>query len=120
MNLAQKILLGSLAITPLWGETPDPKSLIFTKWTRDFQVPDPVAISFDEMGRAYVTQTQRRKANDLDIRKNRDWIANDLSFESADDKRAFYREKFTPENSDANKKRVSDYNKDGKHDIAFT
>jgi putative membrane-bound dehydrogenase-like protein len=117
MNLAQKILLGSLAITPLWGETPDPKSLIFTKWTRDFQVPDPVAISFDEMGRAYVTQTQRRKANDLDIRKNRDWIANDLSFESADDKRAFYREKFTPENSDANKKRVSDYNKDGKHDI---
>lgn len=117
MNLAQKILLGGMSTATLCGQTPDPKSLIFSKWTSDFQVPDPVAISFDEKGRAYVTQTQRRKANDLDIRKNRDWIPNDLSFESADDKRAFYREKFTPENSDANKKRVSDYNKDGKHDI---
>ncbi len=96
---------------------PDPKSLKFTKWTKDFEMPDPVAISFDDKGRAYVTQTQRRKANDLDIRANRDWIPNDLSFQSPDDKRAFYREKFTPENSDANKDRVKDFNKDGTHDI---
>ena len=101
----------------IYAEKPDPKSLEFTKWTPDFQVPDPVAISFDEQGRAYVTQTQRRKANDLDIRNNRDWIPNDLSFQSPDDKRAFYRQQFTPENSAANKKRVDDFNKDGKHDL---
>ena len=95
----------------------NPKSLKFTKWTPDFQVPDPVAISFDEKGRAYVTQTQRRKANDMDIRPNSDWIPNDLSFESSEDKRAFYRAQFTAENSTENAKRVNDYNGDGVHDI---
>ncbi|MFT6179257.1 MAG: quinoprotein glucose dehydrogenase [Paracoccaceae bacterium] len=105
-------------LLPLSAEKPDPKSLEFSKWTPDFQVPDPVAISFDEKGRAYVTQTQRRKANDLDIRNNRDWIPNDLSFQSPDDKRAFYLKTFTPENSEANKKRVQDLNKDGIHDLA--
>ncbi len=94
-----------------------PSSLIYTKWTPNFQVPDPVAISFDPQSRAYVTQTQRRKANDLDIRDNTDWIPNDLSFESPDDKLAFYRSKFTPENSAANAHRVEDYNGDGRHDI---
>ena len=111
------LFISSALLLPLHAEKPDPKSLEFTKWTPDFPVPDPVAISFDEQGRAYVTQTQRRKANDLDIRQNRDWIIDDLSFETPYDKRAFYRRHFTPENSDANKKRVKDYNKDGKHDI---
>ncbi|MFT6862418.1 MAG: quinoprotein glucose dehydrogenase [Akkermansiaceae bacterium] len=110
-------LLSSLLPYFLAAAEPDPKSLEFTKWTPDFQVPDPVAISFDEKGRAYVTQTQRRKANDLDIRNNRDWIANDLSFTSPDDKRAFYQKIFTAENSNQNKRRVKDYNKDGVHDI---
>ncbi len=110
-------LLSSLLPHSLSAAEPDPKSLEFTKWTPNFQVPDPVAISFDEKGRAYVTQTQRRKANDLDIRNNRDWITNDLSFTSPDDKRAFYRKVFTAKNSDKNKRRVKDYNKDGRHDI---
>lgn len=96
---------------------PDPKQLKFTKWTPDFTVPDPVAISFDPQGRAYVTQTMRRKANDLDIRPNSDWIPNDLSFTSTEDKENFYREQFTAENSAANVARVEDLNGDGLHDI---
>lgn len=111
------LFLLATPFTALLAEEPDPKSLNFTKWTPDFQVPDPVAISFDNQGRAYVTQTQRRKANDLDIRQNRDWIPDDLSFQSPDDKRAFYWKQFTAENSDANKHRVKDYNKDGIHDL---
>ncbi|MAS95600.1 MAG: hypothetical protein CMO55_20560 [Verrucomicrobiales bacterium] len=95
----------------------DPKQLKFQKWTPDFPVPDPVALSFDPQGRAYVTQTQRRKANDLDIRPNSDWIPNDLSFQSIEDKMNFYREQFTPENSEKNKERVADYTGDGIHDI---
>ena len=95
----------------------DPKQLKFEKWTPDFQVPDPVALSFDPQGRAYVTQTQRRKANDLDIRQNTDWITDDLSFESPKDKEDFYKEQFTPENSAANAHRVEDYTGDGIHDI---
>ncbi|MEO2015913.1 MAG: hypothetical protein ABGZ53_16255 [Fuerstiella sp.] len=43
--------------------------LEFMKWSGDVNVPDPVAISFDNEGRAYVTQTQRRKVQDLDIRQ---------------------------------------------------
>jgi putative membrane-bound dehydrogenase-like protein len=102
----------------LFGEKPNPKSLEFTKWTPNFLVPDPVALSFDNQGRAYVTQTQRRKANDLDIRQNRDWIPDDLSFKTPDGKRAFYHKAFISQNSDANKRRVKDFNKDGKHDLA--
>ena len=118
MKLLTASLISSLFATlPLFAEKPDPKSLEFTKWTPDFQIPNPVAISFDEQGRAYVSQTQRRKANDLDIRNNRDWVSNDLSFKTPDEKRAFYHKIFTPENSDANKKRVKEYNKDGKHDL---
>ncbi|MGC6465115.1 MAG: PVC-type heme-binding CxxCH protein [Akkermansiaceae bacterium] len=118
MKFAATALLTSLFLSgPALAKKPDPSSLEFTKWTPEFLVPDPVAIAFDDQGRAYVTQTQRRKANDLDIRNNRDWIPDDLSFKTPDEKREFYRKQFTPENSDKNKRRVKDYNKDGKHDL---
>ena len=109
-------LKGTLVSSPRSAKA-DPKQLQFEKWTPNFQVPDPVALSFDPQGRAYVTQTMRRKANDLDIRPNNDWTKNDLSFRSTDDKIAFYKKQFTPENSKANAKRVKDYNSDGIHDI---
>ncbi len=95
---------------------PDPEVLKFTKWTPDFQVPDPVAISFDDQGNAYVTQTRRRKSQDLDIRNNRDWIPDDVGFASVEEKRAFYLERLSPDRSDENKQRVEDLNGDGSHD----
>ncbi|MGB0643530.1 MAG: PVC-type heme-binding CxxCH protein, partial [Akkermansiaceae bacterium] len=112
------LLITPLLFLNLFAEKPNLKSLEFTKWTPDFLVPDPVALSFDNQGRAYVTQTQRRKANDLDIRQNRDWIPNDLSFKTPDEKRAFYHKAFTSENSNANRRRVKDFNQDGKHNLA--
>lgn len=119
MKFSVSFLLSTpLLFLNLFGEKPNPKSLEFTKWTPNFLVPDPVALSFDNQGRAYVTQTQRRKANDLDIRQNRDWIPDDLSFKTPDGKRAFYHKAFISQNSDANKRRVKDFNKDGKHDLA--
>lgn len=93
------------------------KQLEYSKWTKTLNVPDPVAISFDNQGRAYVTQTTRRKANDLDIRNNRDWIPNDLSFQSVDEKLNFYRTRIAIELSKQNKKRVADLNNDGSHDF---
>ncbi len=92
-------------------------SLKFTKWSGDVNVPDPVAISLDPEGRAYVTQTQRRKANDLDIRANRDWIVNDVSFTSVEDKRAFYREQMAPDSwQPGMPERVDDLNGDDSRD----
>lgn len=116
-GLWDDIELRGAEVTGPSATQPDPKELTFTKWTPDFPVPDPVALSFDPQGRAYVTQTMRRKANDLDIRENTDWIPDDLSFTSPADKENFYREQFTPENSAANAKRVEDLNKDGLHDL---
>jgi len=93
------------------------ESLKFTKWSGDVNVPDPVAISLDNHGRAYVTQTQRRKANDLDIRANRDWIVNDLSFKSVAEKKAFYREHMAPDLwQPGMPERVQDYNGDDSRD----
>lgn len=119
-GLWDDIKLHGTVVAPLAtaDRTADPHQLKFTRWTPDFQVPDPVAISFDPQGRAYVTQTQRRKANDLDIRENVDWIPDDLRFQSTEEKEAFYREQFIPANSAANAKRVADLNGDGSHDIA--
>lgn len=93
------------------------KPLEFTRWSGTVNVPDPVAISLDAHGRVYVTQTQRRKANDLDIRSNRDWIVNDVSFQSVDEKRNFYHERLAVGADDPrNKNRVADLNNDGSHD----
>lgn len=93
------------------------EALEFTKWSGDVNVPDPVAISLDNLGRAYVTQTQRRKANDLDIRANRDWITNDVSFQSVAEKQAFYRERMAPDLwSEGMPVRVEDFNRDDSRD----
>ena len=93
------------------------ESLKFTKWSGDVNVPDPVAISLDNQGNAYVTQTQRRKANDLDIRNNRDWIVNDLSFTSVAQKKAFFRERMAPDLwQPGMPERVKDYNEDDSRD----
>ncbi|MGK0236899.1 MAG: quinoprotein glucose dehydrogenase [Candidatus Pelagisphaera sp.] len=91
-------------------------TLSFTKWSGDLVVPDPISISMDDQGRAYVTQTQRRKAQDLDIRNNRDWIPDDVGFDSVEAKRQFYRSQLSTERSAENTGRVEDYNKDGVHD----
>lgn len=97
-------------------QKPDPASLTFFKWSGPVNVPDPVALSLDHQGRVYVTQTQRRKAQDLDIRQNRDWIPNDVGFESVDDKLKFYHDRLAPQYSDRNQGRVGDLNSDGSHD----
>jgi quinoprotein glucose dehydrogenase len=105
------------ATAPASGASDQASSLKFTKWSGKLNLPDPVAIAFDNVGNAYVTQTQRRKANDLDIRSNQDWIPDDVGFQTVEDKRAHFRKHLTRENSKANEKRVKDLNGDGSHDI---
>ena len=95
----------------------DPETLEFTKWSGTVNVPDPVAISLDNRGRAYVTQTQRRKVQDLDIREHRDWIPDDVGFQSVEDKRRFYHQQLPVGGDDAAAaKHVGDLNGDGAHD----
>lgn len=114
LAVAPHVLLAQEAST---GSRPATK-LEFSRWSGALNVPDPVAISFDHQGRAYVTQTQRRKSQDLDIRAHRDWIPADVGFESVADKRAFYhRELATPATGKSSgKRRVKDFNGDGVSD----
>jgi len=75
-----------------------------------------VSISVADNGDVYVSETARRKAADLDIRSHHDWIPNDVSFQSIEDKRNFYKSELSPQNSDHNKTWLKDFNHDGSHD----
>ncbi|OYP36740.1 PVC-type heme-binding CxxCH protein [Rhodopirellula sp. MGV] len=92
-------------------------SLQYRAWSGSINVPDPVAVSVANDGTVYVTQTQRRKIQDLDIRANTDWIPNDVGFQSVEDKRAFYHERLAIDGDDREAARhVGDVNRDGRHD----
>ena len=99
-------------------ETSGPAPLEFSRWSGDVNVPDPVAISFDNRGRAFVTQTQRRKSQDLDIRAHRDWIPDDVGFQSVGEKRAFYHRMLAPavDGKSKGNTKIQDRNGDGSHD----
>ena len=117
-NVTCVVLLLSLLTLDVCGQTPpNLPPLQYQRWSGEINVPDPVALSVDDQGRVYVTQTRRRKLQDLDIRKNQDWIADDLGFRSVNDKRQFYRTRLAIGGDDAEqKKHVEDVNEDGHHD----
>ncbi|MFI4874077.1 MAG: PVC-type heme-binding CxxCH protein [Blastopirellula sp. JB062] len=75
-----------------------------------------MAISLDDQGRAYVTQTKRRKSQDLDIRANADWIADDVGLASPADKQTFFRAQMPIGGPEPKKRRVDDLNRDGVKD----
>lgn len=91
--------------------------LEFRKWSGEINVPDPVAISVDEQGQVYVTQTQRRKVQDLDIREHRAWVEDDLGFRTVEDKRAFFKAALAIGGDEAEQgQEIQDWNEDGVHD----
>ena len=68
-------------------------------WAREPMLKNPVALSFDDRGRLYVVETARRSTVDIDIRGHQSWIVDDLSNQSIDDLRRFFRTKMSPEKS---------------------
>jgi len=88
-----------------------------SEWADDSLLGSPVAISMDHQGRAYVTQTIRRKESELDIRSHRDWVTQTLAMESVAEREAFYRRVMSPEMSDRNKSWLKDRNGDGVSDF---
>lgn len=92
------------------------QELEFSRWSGALNVPDPVAIAFDDAGQAFVTQTQRRKVQDLDIRQHRSWVPDDVGLSTVEQKRAFLKRTLAIGNDTANRKHVQDHNKDGHFD----
>ncbi len=84
-------------------------------WAPGPLLTNAVAISMDDQGNAYVTETQRRKSSDIDIRSHRDWMIEDLSLQSLEDTREFHRRKLSQELSQQNQW-LEDFNQDGSRD----
>ncbi|MGB5555980.1 MAG: HEAT repeat domain-containing protein [Flavobacteriaceae bacterium] len=91
------------------------EGLNLTLWASDSLAPDPVAMSIDDLGRVYLTRTNRQKNSEFDIRGYRDWMTASISFQTVEDRRAFLHETFATEKSEANSW-LKDLNNDSIHD----
>jgi len=78
---------------------------------------NPVSFAFDEQGRAYVVETHRRRTSVYDIRNHRDWLDDDFSFRTTEDRANFLRRVLNPTNTALPKSIVQDRNGDGKYDF---
>lgn len=84
-------------------------------WAPGPLLSNAVALTFDQHGAAYVSETSRRKSSKLDIRQHRDWMLVDLSLESVADAQAFLTEELATAKSDENRW-LADHNNDGVRD----
>jgi quinoprotein glucose dehydrogenase len=76
----------------------------------------PIAIAFDGAGSAYVAQTTRYRRSDLEIQAHLEWIDDDLSFRSVEQRRAFLHRVLSPSRSAENESWLEDRNGDGSRD----
>ena len=114
-------LFHSVLILPARSDEPAAQvrrpELKYQRWSGPINVPDPVAISVADNGDVYVTQTQRRKIQDLDIRAHKQWIPDDVGLTSVEDKIAFYHRVLAIGGDQVTaSKDVEDVNGDGTHD----
>ncbi len=84
-------------------------------WASDSLAPDPTAMSIDDFGRVYLTNSNRQANSEFDIRGHQDWMTQSISFQTVEDRRAFLRKTFAPEKSKENEW-LKDLNNDGSHD----
>ena len=93
------------------GENAQKKpEFVVTEWATDPAIANTVAISVDDLGRAYVTAARRRKQSSLDIRNHQNLVKKDLSLTTVEERRAWYREYLTGKNW------IPDRNGDGTRD----
>ena len=91
------------------------EGLQLTLWASDSLAPDPVAMSIDDLGRVYLTRTNRQKNSEFDIRGHRDWMTESIALQTVEERRAFLHKTFAPELSKQNEW-LKDLNNDGSHD----
>lgn len=79
-------------------------------------IQNPVSFTFDTKGRAYVVETHRRRTSVFDIRNHLDWLDEDFSFRTVNDRSNFFRKILVPENKKLPREITIDRNGDGKFD----
>ncbi len=107
------LLAAPLAAAP--ESHPCQNGLVRSLVAREPMFRNPVAVAVDVDGAIYVTETTRRKQADLDIREVMDWVVDDLSHTSIDDKRRFFRENITSERFKKHPS-LKDHDKNGRID----
>jgi len=85
-------------------------------WASEPLLANPVALSFDDKGRCFVAETYRRRTSVPDIRKNTDWLIQDLGFRSVEDRVAFFKSTYPESAALKPDKDHADQNKDGHFD----
>jgi quinoprotein glucose dehydrogenase len=85
-------------------------------WAAEPLLANPVALTFDEKGRAYVAETYRRRSSVPDIRKNMDWVVPNLALRSVEDRVNFLKQQYAPEKNLKPTKDLADQNADGRFD----
>ena len=110
--MIKKILfLGFVSLTGLTALSAEKVKI--TEWAKDKKIAKAVGIDVDHEGRVYVTKTTRRKQSSLDLRFGKVDVKKDLSLQTVEERRQFYKKTFTKK---ANLKWIPDRNKDGFHD----
>jgi quinoprotein glucose dehydrogenase len=84
-------------------------------WAAEPLLANPVAFAFDNQGRAWIAETNRRKSSYLDIRSFPEWVSQSLAFRSVGERTAFLK-KALPEGAATWPKSMRDLNGDGKVD----
>ncbi|MEQ1860114.1 MAG: HEAT repeat domain-containing protein [Chthoniobacteraceae bacterium] len=85
-------------------------------WAAEPLLANPVALSFDDQGRAFVAETYRRRTSVPDIRKYEEWKLENLALRSVGDRIAFLKAK-APESAKAKPTTLrSDFTGDGVFD----
>jgi quinoprotein glucose dehydrogenase len=115
MTFRTLLLFSPLALSAATPEThPESGGLVRSLFAKEPMFINPVALSVDTDGTVYVTEAARRKVADPDIREMMQWVVDDLSHTSIEEKRDFFRKSFTTE--PLKKSSIKDHDKNGKVD----
>ncbi|HEY6225896.1 MAG TPA: PVC-type heme-binding CxxCH protein [Verrucomicrobiae bacterium] len=79
-------------------------------------IANPTSFTFDEFGRCFVVETHRRRTSTYDIRFFNDWLNDDYSLRTVDDRAQFFKRVLSGSNTNIPKAAVVDRNGDGKFD----
>ena len=92
------------------------EDFVMTLWAPGPLLNNAVSLTFDPTGRAFVSETSRRKSSDIDIREHPDWMTEDIGLESLEDTKNFHMTKMATSTSNENTWQ-EDFNNDGHHDF---
>lgn len=91
------------------------ENLSLNLWASEELLGDPISLHMDDTGRAWVTNTKRRRNAEIDIRGLPEWMVESVTMQTVEDRRDFLKNELAPQRSEENEW-LTDYNEDGSRD----